>query len=52
MKKLFERMESFRESIKTKKALHLTMVTINGVVHNAQWNDIQNEVNADDLFRQ
>lgn len=51
MKNLFERMENFREATKTKKALHLTMVTVNGVVHNAQWNDIQNEVTADDLFQ-
>ena len=51
LKKLIERMEDFRESTKTKKALHLTFVTINGVKHNAQWGMIQNEVTADELFK-
>ena len=51
MQKLNDRAEEFRKSTKTKKALHLTFVTINGVKHNAQWSMIQNEVTADDLFR-
>ncbi len=49
--KMIERMEDFRESTKTKKALHLTVVTVNGVKHNAQWGMIQNEVTADQLFK-
>lgn len=52
MERLIERKETFREATKTKKALHLTMVTINGIVRNAQWNDIQNEVTADQLFKE
>lgn len=51
LNKLIERMEDFRESTNTKKALHLTFVTINGVKHNAQWGMIQNEVTADQLFK-
>lgn len=52
MKSIIERMEDFRADTKTKKALHLTFVTINGLKHNAQWGMIQNEVTAEDLFRQ
>lgn len=51
MRKLLNRMGDFRASTKTKKALHLTMVTVNGVKHNAQWNDIQNEVTVNQLFQ-
>lgn len=51
LNKLIERMEDFRESTNTKKALHLTFVTINGVKHNTQWGMIQNEVTADQLFK-
>ena len=50
-KSVIDRMENFRVATKTKKALHLTFVTINGLKHNAQWGMIQNEVTADDLFR-
>ena len=49
---MIERKERFREITKTRKALHLTMVTINGVVHNAQWGEIQNEVTAEQLFKE
>lgn len=52
MKTMMERLENFRSFTKTKKALHLTMVTVNGIAHNAQWNDIQNEVIAEDLFHE
>lgn len=52
VKKMIERRESFRESTKTKKALHLTMVTVYGVKHNAQWNYIQNEVTSEQLFKE
>ena len=31
-------------------APHLTMITTNGLVHNAYWNTIQSEVTLDDLF--
>lgn len=51
MQHLNERMELFRQATKTKKALHLTFVTINGVKHNEQWGMVQNEVSANQLFR-
>ncbi len=52
MRKLLNRMGDFQTMTKTPKALHLTMITVNGVKHNAQWNDIQNEVTADQLFKE
>lgn len=52
LKSVIDRMENFRVTTKTKKALHLTFVTINGLKRNAQWGMIQNEVTADDLFQQ
>ena len=51
LKKLTDRREAFREATRTRKALHLTFVTINGVRHNEQWGMIQNEVTANELFR-
>lgn len=51
LNKMIDRMEDFRESTKTRKALHLTLVTINGAKHNAQWCMIQNEVTAGQLFK-
>ena len=33
------------------KPLHLTMITSYGVEHNAGWQNIQNEVVLDDLFK-
>ena len=52
MTHLTERAELFREMTKTKKALHLTFVTVNGIKHNERWGLIQNEVTADDLFKE
>lgn len=49
-KDLRDRLMTFRHHSKTRKALHLTMVTSFGVAHNAYWNNIQNEVTMDDLF--
>ena len=46
-----ERAELFRRSTKTRKALHHTFITVNGVQHNEQWGMIQNEITAEDLFR-
>ena len=42
----------FSDSISRRKAIHLTMVTTYGVVHNAYWNRVQSEVVADDLFKE
>ena len=44
------KVETFRAVSKTRKAIHLTMVTAAGLVHNAYRNQIQSEVSLDDLF--
>ncbi|GHT20223.1 hypothetical protein AGMMS4957_06460 [Bacteroidia bacterium] len=41
---------SFREETKTRKTIHITMITTNGVRHNQYWGNIQSEVTMDDLF--
>ena len=38
------------QTTKTRKTLHLTMITVNGVAHNEYWGEVQSEVVADDLF--
>ena len=45
------RRETFIEETGTPNAVHLTMITVNGVRRNSYWNDIQSEVTLDDLFR-
>lgn len=49
---LRNRRELFRASTKTRKALHLTMVTTYGLKRNAYSGMIQSEVVLDDLFAQ
>ncbi len=34
------------------QALHLTMITANGLAHNEYWGMVQSEVVADDLFHE
>jgi AAA+ ATPase superfamily predicted ATPase len=41
---------TFAEETQTKKALHTTMITTNGVKRNEYWNNIQSEVTLNDLF--
>lgn len=48
--RLTNRRELFRETTKTKKALHLVLVTTYGIKRNAYSNVAQNEVTAEDLF--
>lgn len=48
--KLQNKKRRFAEATQNRKALHLTMISTYGMVHNAYWNDIQKEVTADDLF--
>jgi AAA+ ATPase superfamily predicted ATPase len=48
---LREKREIFREETGTKKALHLTMVTANGVAKDAYRSEIQSEVIMNDLFQ-
>ncbi|MBP5638698.1 MAG: ATP-binding protein [Victivallales bacterium] len=47
---LLTKMSLFREVTHTRKALHLTMITSNGLVHNAYRNSVQAEITLDDLF--
>ena len=49
--KLQNKKHRFAEATHNRKALHLTMISTYGLVHNAYWNDIQKEVTADDLFQ-
>jgi len=48
--RLLERRDTFREVTGTNKSLQLTMVTSSGLVHNAGWQSINNEVDVDALF--
>ena len=50
LESLNEKIEVFRAVSKTRKALHLTMVTSNGLVDNAYANQIQSEITLADLF--
>ena len=47
---LMRRKAIFRSVTQTKKALHTTMITTFGVMHNAYWSNIQSEVTIDQLF--
>jgi len=42
--------EVFLNETKTKKSIHVTMITANGLKHNAYRNEIQAEITLDDLF--
>ena len=47
----FERKKAgFLEETGTKKAIHTTMITANGLIRNAYCNEIQSEITLDDLF--
>jgi hypothetical protein len=50
--RLLERRDTFREVTETNKSFQLTMVTSAGLVHNAGWQSINNEVDIDDLFHE
>jgi AAA+ ATPase superfamily predicted ATPase len=41
---------TFREELKTQKAVHLTMISTYGVKRNAYWGNVQSEITMDDLF--
>ena len=41
----------FKEETKTRKALHLTMITTYGIKHNQYWGNIQSDVTVNDLFK-
>lgn len=50
-KVLRNKIERFREETKTKKALHLTMITTYGVKQGKYSGLIQSQVTMDDLFQ-
>jgi hypothetical protein len=49
-RQLREKRTAFIRQTKTRKAVHITMVTTYGLEHNAYWGNIQSEVTAEDLF--
>ena len=51
-RKLVNKREAYIRETGTTSAVHLTMVTVSGLKHNAAWNDVQSEVTLDDLFKQ
>lgn len=48
---LQQRRALFKAETKTTKAIHITMVTSTGLIRNANYFEIQNEVTAEDLFK-
>ena len=53
-KRYSEALENKRQVLeavtKTRKAIHLTVITTEGVAHNLYWNEVQSEVTLNDLF--
>ncbi|MDR0507072.1 MAG: ATP-binding protein [Dysgonamonadaceae bacterium] len=50
-KVLNNKRSTFKDETKTRKAVHITMITAYGVKHNEYWNNIQSEVTVNDLFK-
>ena len=50
IKELEHKKNVFIEETKTKKAIHITMITVSGLVVNEHYNAIQSEVTLNDLF--
>jgi len=48
---MFERMEDFRDTVKTNAALHLTMIASDGLATNEYSSEVQSVVTLDDLFK-
>ena len=51
MDKLLQKKTVFQTVTKTRKAIHLVMITTLGLARNAHYGEIQNEITADDLFK-
>jgi AAA+ ATPase superfamily predicted ATPase len=47
---LRRRYATFIRAAKTRKTVHITMITTYGIKHNIYWGNIQSEVNMNDLF--
>ena len=44
------RVAAFRKVVGSKRTIHVTLVTANGLKHNVYWNNVQSEIGLDDLF--
>lgn len=44
------RVAAFRKVVGSKRTIHVTLVTANGLKHNMYWNNVQSEIGLDDLF--
>ena len=51
MEKLLQKKFVYQTVTKTRKAVHLVMITTFGITKNAQYGEIQHEVTAEDLFK-
>lgn len=49
---LLRKAERFAESTTTNKAIHIVMITANGLARNQYADIVNNEVTIDDLFRE
>ena len=47
---LLRKKDVFLRETGTKKSIHMTMITANGLTQNAYRNDVQSEIVLDDLF--
>ena len=47
---LQNKLNAYQELSKDKRALHLVLITTNGVTHNNYYNMVQNEITMEDLF--
>ena len=52
LERMISRRETFRLACGIKKAIHLTLVTSNGLRHNKYSGNIQSELTLADLFRE
>lgn len=52
LERMIRRRETFRSVCGIKKAIHLTLVTSNGLRHNKYSGNIQSELTLADLFRE
>lgn len=50
--RMLNRSEVFKAATRTRKSIHLTMITPNGVAESPERHFIQSELTLDDLFRQ
>lgn len=51
LQEMFERMEDFRDTVKTNAALHLTMIASDGLATNEYSSEVQSVVTLDVLFK-